>query len=156
MSQDPLPGDNGNIQRGGAGQTRVRHWAGFVASGGVAFVVDASVLAVLTKALGLDPFLARLAAIAVAMVAAWLMHRTFTFPVNKPPSLGEFAGFAALASGSNALNYALYSLVLLVRRDTPPLVALVAATTVAMCTSYLGMRFGVFRRVRPHQGPPPT
>ena len=123
----------------------IRHGAGFVVSGLIAFSVDAAVLWALTRLGGLDPFSARLAAIGVAMIAGWLAHRRLTFNVSAPPSFAEFGRYAAVAWGAAALNYTVYAAVLLVRPATPPLAALVAATVVAMGFSYLGMRLGVFR-----------
>ena len=70
----------GNGSAPGA-QHPVRHGLAFLVSGGTAFVVDALVLKLLTSVLGLHPIAARLVAIALAMVAGWLMHRTFTFRV---------------------------------------------------------------------------
>jgi hypothetical protein len=60
------------------GQHPVRHGLGFLASGGTAFAVDALVLELLTVLLGVHPIAARLVAISLAMIAGWLMHRTFT------------------------------------------------------------------------------
>ena len=50
-------------------------WA-FSSPGGTAFAVDALVLQLLTAVLGLHPIPARLAAISLALIAGWLMHRT--------------------------------------------------------------------------------
>ncbi len=121
-----------------------RHVGGFAASGAIAFTVDATVLALLTRGLGVDPLLARLAAIAVAMVAGWRAHRRLTFAVTRPASLGEFLSYAAVAWTSAAVNYAAFAAILLLRPGTDPLAALVGASLVAMTVSYLGMRFGVF------------
>jgi putative flippase GtrA len=128
------------------GQHPLRHGLGFVVSGGTAFVVDAVVLALLTVVLGVHPIAARLVAISLAMVAGWLMHRTFTFAVPTPPSRAEFARYAGVAWTASALNYAVFVLILLARPGTEPLVALVASATAATIFSYLGMRFGAFRR----------
>lgn len=133
--------EDGTVRRQGV----ARHGAGFVASGLIAFSVDAGVLLALTRYAGLDPFSARLAAIITAMVVAWLSHRRLTFAVKTPPSLGEFLRFAVVASGASFVNYVIYATLLLVWRQMPPLAALVAATAVSMCASYIGMRLGVFR-----------
>jgi putative flippase GtrA len=122
-----------------------RHWGGFLLTGGSAFLVDAGLTWLLIR-LGLNPFSARAIAIAAAMVFAWLMHRRVTFNVAAPPTAGEFVRFAAVAGSANALNYAIYALILLTRPETLPLVALVVSTAIAACVSYLGFRFGVFRR----------
>jgi len=122
-----------------------RHWAGFVASGLIALSVDASMLELLTRGLGIDPLVARLGAIATAMVAGWLAHRRLTFNVRRQPSFGEFLSYAGLAWFSAGVNYAAFAAILLLRPGTAPFAALVGASLVAMTVSYLGMRFGVFQ-----------
>lgn len=121
-----------------------RHIGGFAASGAIAFAVDATVLAILTRGLGADPFLARLLAIATAMVAGWRAHRRLTFDVRQPASASEFLTYAGVAWSSAAINYLVYAAILILRPGTEPLAALVGASLVAMTASYLGMRFGVF------------
>ena len=79
-------------------------------------------------------------------MVAWLLHRQLTFAVSVPPSFREFARFASVAMTANLINYGIYALILLVRPDTPPLLALVLSTAVAMVVSYLGFRLRVFRR----------
>jgi len=123
-----------------------RHGAGFLTSGAIAFSVDAIILLTLTKGLGIGPFLARLIAISCAMVAGWQAHRRLTFAVETPSSTREFARYAAVAWMSAALNYAVYSAILLAREGTEPFLALVLASLVAMFFSYAGMRLAVFRR----------
>lgn len=126
-------------------QSLLRHGGGFLVSGLIAFSVDALVLLSLTRWAGLDPFSARIIAIALAMVAGWLSHRRFTFNVVMPPTIGEFGRYAAVAWTAAALNYAVYAFILIFFPNITPLVAMVGATVVAMGFSYLGMRFGVFR-----------
>jgi putative flippase GtrA len=125
---------------------QARHWGGFLSSGVAAFAVDAAVLEFATRVLGLGPLVGRVIAISCAMVVAWLMHRRLTFAVAHAPSLREFAKFAAVAWMSSAINYGIYAAILLARPMTEPLIALIIASVIAMCTSYVGMRFGVFRR----------
>ena len=123
-----------------------RHWGGFLFSGGSAFVVDAAINLALIHLAGFNPFVSRLISISCAMVWAWLMHRRVTFAVAAPPSFGEFVRFAAVAGSANALNYAIYAAILLVWPAVAPLAAQIVSTAVAMVASYLGFRFGVFRR----------
>jgi putative flippase GtrA len=128
------------------GQHPLRHGMGFLISGGTAFAVDALVLELLTLLLGINPIAARLVAISLAMVAGWLMHRTFTFAVPTPPSAAEFLRYAGVAWTAAAVNYAAFVLIVLRRPQTEPLVALVVSSAVAMIVAYFGMRFGAFRR----------
>lgn len=127
------------------GRHPLRHGLAFLVSGGVAFVVDASVLELLTRAFGVHPIAARLAAIALAMVAGWLMHRTFTFAVEARPSLSEFVRYAGVAWSAAAINYGVFVLVVLAYPNVEPLAALVISSAVAMGFAYLGMRFAAFR-----------
>ena len=129
-----------------AGQHPLRHGLAFVLSGGTAFAVDATVLQGLTALLGVPAIAARVAAIALAMVAGWLMHRTFTFVVATRPSVAEFVRYAGVAWAAAAVNYAVFVLLLLARPGTHPLVGLVVSSIAAMVLAYLGMRFGAFHR----------
>lgn len=122
-----------------------KHGAGFVASGALAFTTDALVLTALTRGAGLDPFSARVIAIACAMIVAFFAHRALTFAVTAPATLKEFAKFLGVATSASLINYALYAGVLLYAPETEPVLALVAATVIAMGVTYFGLRFGVFR-----------
>ena len=126
-------------------QHPVRHWIAFLVSGATAFLVDALVLSLLTAVVGLHPILARVAAIALAMVAGWLMHRTFTFRVRARPSLPEFLRYAGVAWTAAAVNYGVFVLVVLAYAAIEPLVALVISSAAAMAFAYIGMRFAAFR-----------
>lgn len=141
---------NGNLIPGG--QHPVRHGLAFLVSGGTAFTVDATVLALLTHGLGVHPMVARLFAISLAMIAGWLMHRTFTFAVPVPPSFTEYLRYAGVAWTAAAINYGIFVAILLLFPSTPPLAALVGSSGLAMTFSYLGMRFGAFRQ-RAGSGP---
>ena len=126
-------------------QHPVRHGLAFLVSGGTAFLVDALVLTLLTAVVGLHPILARVAAIALAMVAGWLMHRTFTFRVAARPSLREFLRYAGVAWTAAAVNYGVFVLIVLAFAGIEPLVALVISSAAAMAFAYIGMRFAAFR-----------
>ena len=132
------------IQWTPASQHPLRHGAAFLVSGGVAFAVDATVLQTLTALFLVHPMIARVVAIALAMVAGWLMHRTFTFAVTTPPSLPEFLRYAGVAWAASAVNYTVFVVILLARSATHPLIALVLSSVVAMVLAYVGMRFAAF------------
>lgn len=128
----------------------LRHGLGFLVSGGLAFITDALVLEFLTGEFGLDPIVARLGSISVAMVVGWLSHRRLTFAMSTAPSLGEFFRYAAIAWFSAGVNYAIFVAIMLMWPETSPLIALIVASLAAMVVSYVGMRFGAFRV---HGGP---
>lgn len=150
--------DYGDAARGGKPQGQVgeggglrasarsaaRHGAGFLVAGTLAFLTDAVVLTMLNQGLGFDPFSARFFSVCCAMVVGFFGHRSLTFRVAGPPTFGEFLAYAGVAWSTVAVNYAIYSVILLVQPDTTPLSALVIASIVAMGWSYVGMRIGVF------------
>jgi putative flippase GtrA len=123
-----------------------RHGAGFLASGLIALAADTGITSLLTRWAGLSAFAARPIAIAMAMVVAWACHRRLTFAMTVPPTLMEFARYAAVGWSAAAVNYSVYALVLIVAPSTPPEVALVMSSLVSMVVSYVGMKFGVFTR----------
>src|SRR5262249_25049544 len=127
-----------------AGQHPLRHGAAFLLAGGTAFAVDAAVLALLTAVFGVHPIAARVVGIALAMVARWLMHPTFTFAVATPPTRPEFLRSASVAWAAAAVNYAAFVLILLARSGTHPHVALLLSAIVSMVFAYVGMRFAAF------------
>jgi putative flippase GtrA len=137
--------ESGSRQESGA-QHPLRHGLAFLISGGTAFAVDAIVLKLLTAVFGIHPIAARLAAISLAMVAGWLMHRTFTFAVRVSPTFAEFLRYAGVAWSASAVNYGVFVLALLAYPDIEPLAALVVSSIAAMGFAYLGMRFAAFRR----------
>ena len=131
----------------GSPDTRgLRHWLGFLGSGTMAFVVDGSVLKLLTNGVGLPVLGSRIVSISAAMVVGWWCHRTFTFAVAAPPSWPEFGRYLGVAWSASALNYALFAAILYVRPETESLIALLIAGLIAMFASYLGLRFAAFTR----------
>ncbi|MEO1264307.1 MAG: GtrA family protein [Pseudomonadota bacterium] len=128
---------------------RVRHIGGFVLGGVAALLVDLAVLELLTRGFSLSPFIARLPAIAVAMVASWLINRTITFAVETPPTLAEFAKFAAVSWVAQAVNYSAFALILLAFPSLPPAAAVILGCGPAVAVAYAGFRFGVFRKPTP-------
>ena len=126
----------------------VRHWAGFIVSGGLAFCVDGGILEIGIRVLGLSPFLARVLSVACAMLVAWLAHRRLTFALTTSPTVREFVRYAAAASATAIVNYAVFAFILLAWRNVPPFAALVAASCVATIFSYVSMRYGVFKRMQ--------
>jgi len=132
----------GNTTTAGRG---LRHWLGFLSSGGLAFTVDGIVLKALTLLLGWHPIVARLFAISLAMLVGWLAHRTFTFALRVPPSLGEFLRYAAVGWTAAAVNYGVFVLVLVAWPKAEPLAALLVSSLAATLFAYLGMRYAAFR-----------
>jgi putative flippase GtrA len=126
-------------------QHPLRHGLAFLICGFISLSVDAIILKLLTVFLGVHPFIARIAAISVAMVSGWLSHRTFTFALKTSPTVAEFLRYVAVGWMVSAINYGVFVVILLMRPATEPLIALLASSIVAMFFAYFGMRFAAFR-----------
>ncbi|MFM2422559.1 MAG: hypothetical protein RL291_1089 [Pseudomonadota bacterium] len=122
---------------------------GFAASGGLAFLTDAMTLETLTRVFEMHPAIARIIAIALAMVVGWFAHRTMTFQVAHPPTIIEFVRYVGMAWVVAAINYAIFVSILWLWPEVRPLGALVFASLIAMIASYVGMKFGVFTKLTP-------
>jgi putative flippase GtrA len=122
-----------------------RHWIAFLASGGLAFGVDVALSKLFAQGLGWPWPVSRLAAIAVAMVVAWMAHRRWTFALTTPATMAEFARYAGMAWSAATLNYLVFLGALWMWPRIEPALAIAVASGLAMIASYLGMRFAVFR-----------
>lgn len=108
----------------------------FALVGASGFVFDALVLLV-GLAAGLDPFSARLIAVLSAMTYTWLLNRSFTFGASPGHPGREWLRYMAANGAGAALNYAIYSgLLLLFAPLLSPLVALCIASGLAMLVNY--------------------
>jgi putative flippase GtrA len=123
----------------------LRHWGGFLVSGGLAFAVDATVLEAGVRLLALDPLAARLLAITMAMLVGWLSHRRLTFGLRDAPTLAELGRYVTAAWAAATVNYAVFAVTLVLAPTQPRLAALVIASVAAMIFSYVSMRYTVFR-----------
>lgn len=146
------PGPRKAARNGRKLHTTALHVLRFLASGTLALLVDAAILAALNRGLGLDPFLSRLVAISIAMVVGWLAHRNVTFSVKRPPTFREFLHYASVAWTAAAVNYGIYAGILIWEPATPPLLSLLIASAITMVLSYTCLRFGVFRSPDPDIG----
>ena len=124
----------------------LRHYGGFLAAGGSAFLTDVAVFQALHSWAGVNVLIARLLSISLAMAVSFLINRAITFAVPGPPRIIEFLRFAAVGWVSSALNYGLFAGAMLARPETWPILAIVFATAISMVASYAGMRLAVFRK----------
>jgi putative flippase GtrA len=125
---------------------KLQHAMLFIIAGGIGFTVDSTILLTLEHGFGISPFMARIFSVMAGTCTSWLAHRTLTFAVSKAPTWAEFTTFVALSFSSATLNYVSFSLLIWAAVFSHSLPALVCSSLIAMMYSYLGMRFGVFRK----------
>jgi putative flippase GtrA len=114
--------------------------------GGIGFLVDAGVLALLLTATPLGPLAARIASIGVALTATWMLNRAVTFQPSRRGLAREGLRYGGVGFATSLVNYLVYSAILLAVPGTPPLAALAIASLAAMALSFLGYARLVFDR----------
>ena len=116
--------------------------------GAAGFVVDESVLAVLTKLFGMDPFSARIVSILAAMTFTWWGNRNITFHEHAAEGLAggarEWLRFVAANAVGAVINYGTYAL--LVRFAPPPLSNAFVAVAVGVAVGLL-FNFALSKRL---------
>jgi putative flippase GtrA len=118
----------------------------FAVVGGIGFVVDAAMLALLLAATPLGPFLSRLVSIGFGLTITWLCNRHLTFQPSSRGLAAEGARYGGVGVTTSIVNYLVYAGLLLALPWLTPLAALVVASLVAMALSYLGYSRLVFDR----------
>lgn len=114
----------------------------FVVVGCLGFVVDAGVVFLLFEG-GISPVLARIPALTAAIFTTWILNRTLTFRVSTPKSKDEVVRYVAVALSSAALNFLLYTA--LVLTGVWPVIAVAVSTIALLFYSFYGYRRFAFR-----------
>ncbi len=118
----------------------------FAMVGGIGFVADAAVLALLIATTTLGPFVSRLASIGFALTVTWLVNRSVTFGPSGRSIAAEGARYGGVGIATSIINYLIYCGLLIVLPGLPVLAAMVVASLCAMSVSYLGYSRLVFDR----------
>lgn len=114
----------------------------FVIVGVIGFIVDGGGTWLLVH-LGVPPLVARIGPLIAAILVTWLLNRSLTFKVEKVRSGAELMRYATVALSSAAMNFLLYSALVLL--GVHPLLAVAAATLVLLLYSFFAYRRLVFR-----------
>jgi putative flippase GtrA len=117
----------------------------FALVGAAGLLVDAGTLMTILRTTPLDAFSARIIAIILALCATWLLNRTMTFGRSGHTLGGEAMRYGGVGIAGSALNYAIYSAVLLAAPQTEPFIALCLASAAVMVFSYFGYSRLVFQ-----------
>lgn len=141
-------GEMADLYRGDLGLATQKQALKFATVGVLNTLVDMGMYVVLTRGLGLTPFLfAKFLSFMTGTVSSLVLNRTWTFGMRTRITAGEVARFYAMVSISLIAN--LSAMYLSVRvLGLPDLVGLVTATLVSLGASYTLSRFWVFRPER--------
>lgn len=113
--------------------------------GTIGFLIDAGLLLWFISLFEMNPYIARVLSILLALTMCWAMHRNWTFKTTSSEPASEWSRFAMVNGAGGLLNWVVYSLVLLTLPATTPLFALVIGSVVALIANYIGSRFWAFR-----------
>ena len=120
----------------------------FAFVGGVGFLIDAGLLALLHHGAGLDPYSSRLISITASAFTTWRLNRGLTFGASDRSQASEGFRYAQVAAATAGFNYLVYAGLLLAFPSLPPIAAADAATLAAMFFSYAGYSRLVFQGAR--------
>ena len=109
----------------------------FLLVGGLGFLVDLGLTLALAPVLG--AFAARPPAIAIAVLATFALNRSLTFRAGGGRVRAQLPRYLAACAASQALNYAVYSVVLALAGTRPPV--MVALAAVAGSAAAAGLTF---------------
>lgn len=110
----------------------------FAIAGSVGFAADVGVLLLLLRFTPLDPFTARIFAIAAANGCTWMINRNFTFQKGGRSVASEGMRYGSVGISSALLNFGVYAGLLFTFADLRPIFALVVAAFLATCWSFFG------------------
>jgi putative flippase GtrA len=121
----------------------------FIVVGSIGFMLDAGTTEGLVAG-GLHPLVARVAAVAIAVPATFLLNRRFTFPsrAKGQDRLMEFGRYIVANGAALGVNYGVFALILAIAPATRPALAVAVGSLVAMIVSLVGYGRFVFRRGR--------
>lgn len=119
----------------------------FCAVGAVGFIVDASILQILTGSFGMDPYGSRLISFLIAVTVTWLLNRRYTFSVDQGVRLHrEWARYISINAFGGGLNYLTYALCVsqftLVHRYL--FLGVAAGSAVGLLVNYSASKYLVF------------
>ena len=118
----------------------------FLVVGGIGFLADAGVLLSFLRWTDVDPFTARLVAIAIALQVTWLLNRNFTFEKSTRNAAVEGMRYGGVGIASNILNYLVYSGLLVFVPEIRPIAALILGSATGTVFAYTGYAKLVFGR----------
>ena len=95
---------------------------------------------------GMEPWAARVPAIAVAMTYTWQLNRSYTFRVARPRSVDEAIRYGVVTLAISIINYLAY--LGLVLMGVWPVLAVAAGTALQSVVSFFVYGHLVFGRLR--------
>ena len=123
----------------------------FGISGVAGFVVDAGIVVIFTRELGLGPIVAQVIAFSVAVTVTWLINRHWTFAEHASDNwLYEWTRYVAANSVGAVVNNGIYAILVLtvVLFSKTPVLAVAAGSMAGMGFNFASSKLMVFKPLR--------
>jgi putative flippase GtrA len=126
-----------------------RQFLTFGLAGGIAFLVDTGILALLTRVFGFDPIGSRLISFTCGLTTTWLINRNLTFrDRRKQPLWLEYLRYFAVNGFGGLLNFGVYAVLvknsLFIARF--PELGVAVGVLVGLGFNFTGSKYLVYRR----------
>jgi putative flippase GtrA len=121
----------------------------FAVGGVLGFLVDASIVQVLVREAGLNPYLARIPSFLVAASVTWWWNRHLSFAHRRSADRRrEWLRWVVVMSGGAVLNYGIYAALVAMSATVRhwPAVGVAAGSAVAAFVNFLTARKLVFNK----------
>jgi putative flippase GtrA len=116
--------------------------------GAAGFAIDATVLHLVIRFAGLDPYVGRLVSFSVAVASTWLLNRSFTFrhPTQHGP-VRQAMFYVAVQAAGGVANLALYSaaIAFIPALKHELLIPLAMGSAAGLCLTFAGSKYIAFR-----------
>lgn len=122
----------------------VSQFGRFALIGGIGFIVDSCFTLSLMHR-GIDPYTARVFAIALAMMVTWRLNRALTFGSSGSAQATEGIRYFSVATIAAIINYAIYAGLVFSFPSLPTLMAIIIAIGSVTLLSFAGYRHLVFK-----------
>lgn len=126
----------------------MRQFSLFCVSGGLAFLVDASLTQSWVSLAGLDPWSARGLAFPVAVTCTWLFNRKFTFsPSDKVPLHREWLLYVSTQISGLSVNLLTYALFVWISATAAawPVLAVAVGSVTGLIVNFFGAKYVAFK-----------
>ena len=128
--------------------SRARQILIFLIAGGIGFLIEAITIHIGVSILSSDPQSPRFFSYPVALVWTWYVNRTYGFQMKEAPNFREFFRFVQSNLVAQLTNLALYFMLtsVVASMAQAPLLALVIATVVSTCVSFVLYQIYAFQK----------
>jgi len=129
----------------------MRRLTHFTIVGGVGFLVDGSVLTLLSQYYGFDIYLARLVSFSSATMATWVLNRKIVFRRevdSDRPISAEYARYLFVQTTGGGVNLLVFTILIMVAPslNSHPIIPLAVGAIFGLVVNFTGVRYWVYSK----------